>query len=275
MKEVGSRLTGREEATANTAIQELDEATALAEELISEHTLLYVLASVGTQMAAFVHEINSLIGSAQTLEHVLNELHKEDDLSLDMRHRLGRTLSATTELKRGLERQASYFTDVVTLDARRRRSRQSLRERFEAATRLVERQAERRGINIDNKIPVELRSPPMFPSELIAVFANLLTNAVKAAGPNGHVLASASTVDNQVRICVQNTGVSVELYDAERWFKAFQSTTSELNPVLGQGMGLGLTITRNLLEKYGASIRFVQPSSPFATAVEIALPSRG
>ena len=275
MKEVGSRLTGREEATTNTAIQELDEATALAEDLISEHTLLYVLASVGTQMAAFVHEINSLIGSAQTLEHVLNKLHKEDNLSLDMRHRLGRTLSATTELKRGLERQASYFTDVVTLDARRRRSRQSLRERFETATRLVERQAERRGINIDNKIPVELRSPPMFPSELIAVFANLLTNAVKAAGPNGHVLASASTVDNQVRICVQNTGVSVELYDAERWFKAFQSTTSELNPVLGQGMGLGLTITRNLMEKYGASIRFIQPSSPFATAVEIALPSRG
>ena len=275
MKEVGAHLTGREKATTNTAIQELDEATALAEDLISEHTLLYVLASVGTQMAAFVHEINTLLGAAQAIEHALQDLHTEDNLSFDQRSRLGRTVSATTELKRGLERQASYLTDVVTLDARRRRSRQSLNERFEAAVRLVQRQAERRGILVDNEIPGELKSPPMFPSELIAMFANLLTNAVKAAGPNGRVLASASTADNHIRICVQNTGVAVELDDAERWFKPFQSTTSEVNPVLGQGMGLGLTITRNLLEKYGALIRFVQPSSPFATAVEIALPSRG
>ena len=275
MREVGAHLTGRERATANTAIRELDEATALAEDLISEHTLLYVLASVGTQMAAFVHEINTLLGATQTMEHALQELHMEDDLSPDQRRRLGRILGAAAELKRGLERQASYLTDVVTLDARRRRSRQSISERFEAAVRLVQRQAERQDILIHNEIPSDLKSPPMFPSELIAMFANLLTNGVKAAGSNGRVLASASAVDNHVRIFVQNTGVAVELDDAERWFKPFQSTTSEVNPVLGQGMGLGLTITRNLLEKYGAHIRFVRPSSSFATAVEIALPSRG
>ena len=33
--------------------------------------------------------------------------------------------------------------------------------------------------------------------------------------------------------------------------------------MLGQGMGLGLTITRNLLENYGAFIKFVQPTNLF------------
>jgi C4-dicarboxylate-specific signal transduction histidine kinase len=37
-------------------------------------------------------------------------------------------------------------------------------------------------------------------------------------------------------------------------------------------MGMGLTITRNMLEEYGASIRFVRPSRGFATALEIRFP---
>ena len=116
----------------------------------------------------------------------------------------------------------------------------------------------------------------MFPAELTAVFANLLTNAVKAAGEDGgSIRASASSEDDHVRIIIQNTGVAIRLDEAERWFKPFESTTSEVNPVLGQGMGLGLTITRNLLENYGAFIKFVRPTNPFATSVEIALPSRG
>ena len=277
IKKAGEHLTGDDKDATNAAVQKLDEVKILAEDfedLISEHMLLYVLASVGTQMAAFVHEINALLGASQTIEQVLEGVLAEDGLSLDERRRFRRTLNVATELKRSLERQASYLMDVVTVDARRRRSRQRLCERFDAAVRLVQHQAKRRGIKIDNRIPSELRSPPMFPAEIIAIFANLLTNAVKAAGEDGHILASASSTDEQVRILIQNTGTAVQLNDAERWFKPFQSTTSEVNPVLGQGMGLGLTITRNLLENYGAIVKFVQPDSQFATAVEIILPSR-
>ena len=274
LEKASEHLTGGAKDATNAAMRELNEAKVIAEDLISERMLLYVLASVGTQMAAFVHEINALLGASQTIEQVLEGVLAEDGLSLDERRRFRRTLNVATELKRSLERQASYLMDVVTVDARRRRSRQRLCERFDAAVRLVQHQAERRGIKIDNRIPSELRSPPMFPAEIIAIFANLLTNAVKAAGEDGHILASASSADEQVRILIHNTGTAVQLDEAERWFKPFQSTTSEVNPVLGQGMGLGLTITRNLLENYGAVVKFVQPDSQFATAVEIALPSR-
>ena len=262
------------EAAVSTAVQEVNEVTEFAEDLWSERSLLHVLASVGTQMAAFVHEINALLGAAQTIERALERRLKEVGLPHEQRRHLRQILTVTVDLKRGLERQAAYLLDIETPDARRRRSRQRLSERFDAAVRLVQHQAERRGIKIDNQIPSELISPPMFPAELTAVFANLLTNAVKAAGEDGHILASASGGDDQVRIRVQNTGTAVQLEEAERWFKPFQSTTSEVNPVLGQGMGLGLTITRNLLANYGAVVEFVRPDSPYTTAVEIALPSR-
>ena len=279
IKEVETRLTGDDKEVLEATIRGLDDAHAVIEEFISERMLLFVLASVGTQMAAFVHEINVLLGAAQVIEQALEESLSDERISLFERQssskrqsRLRRTLSALTELRRGLERQAAYLTDVVSIDARRRRSRQRLHERFDSAVRLIQYEASRRNIDIDNQIPLELKSPPMFPAELIALFANLLTNAAKAAGEGGSIRATAFSEDEQTRILFQNTGVAVQLDESERWFRPFQSTTTEVDSVLGQGMGLGLTITRNLLENYGASVKFVKPESPYSTAVEIILP---
>jgi signal transduction histidine kinase len=114
----------------------------------------------------------------------------------------------------------------------------------------------------------------MFPAELIVVFSNLLTNAVKAADHEGRVRATAkSDREGQVVVTIENTGVAVDPNEGERWFQPFESTTVETDPVLGQGMGMGLPITRNLLEDYGAAIRFAVPSRGFSTALQITFPN--
>jgi C4-dicarboxylate-specific signal transduction histidine kinase len=46
----------------------------------------------------------------------------------------------------------------------------------------------------------------------------------------------------------------------------------QLDPVLGQGMGLGLGITRDLLSEVGATIAFVRPRKGAASAHEIVFP---
>ena len=260
--------------SVTAALRMVDAAEELAVDLISERSLLHVLASVGTQMAAFVHEINALLAASRTAGKAIAQLLDDPGLSREQRRTLSRTLEVTTDLDRGLERQAAYLMDIENPDARRRRSRQRFHERFDAASRLVQHQAERSGIVIGNHISPDLRSLPMFPAELTAVFANLLTNAVKAAGVNGRILATSDDSNNQVRLRMQNTGGEVRMDEAERWFKPFQSTTSEVDPVLGQGMGLGLPITRNLLEYYGGVIGFVPPNEPYKTAIEITLPGK-
>lgn len=240
---------------------------------IEEQQLIRVLASVGTQMAGFVHEIGALLGAAQTVEKALGLLCEDaDDLTAKTRRQLRAARDGASELRRGLERQASYLVDVVTPDARRRRSRQGLASRFDAATRLIGHHAQRVGISIRNRIPEELKSPPMFRAELTTVFANLLTNAVKAAGEGGRIAASARATNDAVVVRIQNTGTRVDPTDGERWFRPFESTTTEVDPVLGQGMGLGLTITRRVLAHYGASIAFVKPHGSFSTAVEVSFP---
>jgi signal transduction histidine kinase len=240
---------------------------------MTEGSVLRVLASVGTQMAAFVHEINSILGMAKALETAVSEIERELTMSPTQRKRLVQLRSAIEDLRRGIERQASYLTDVISPDARRRRSRQKLADRFEAGLRLISAAAGRRGIEVENEIPPELKSPPMFPAELTVVFSNLLTNAVKATGEEGRIRATGrQDREGQVTITLENTGTRVDLGDAERWFRPFESTTVQTDPVLGQGMGMGLPITRNMLEEYGASIRFSPPSRGFATALEIVFP---
>ena len=112
----------------------------------------------------------------------------------------------------------------------------------------------------------------MFPAELTTVFANLLTNAVKATRQDGEIDASAISEADFVKVRIQNTGVAVNLSDAERWFRPFESTTGDVDPALGQGMGLGLTITRSMLDYYGVAVRFVEPESSYATCIEVAFP---
>jgi signal transduction histidine kinase len=114
----------------------------------------------------------------------------------------------------------------------------------------------------------------MFPAELAVILSNMLTNAVKAAGDGGRIrVVGSKGADDEAVVRMDNTGAEVDLADSERWFRPFQSTTVETDPVLGQGMGMGLPITRNLLEEYGATIQFVKPSRGYSTAIEITLPT--
>jgi signal transduction histidine kinase len=254
----------------NDALSEFNEATDISDDLISELPMFRILASIGTQMTAFVHEIRGLLGMAESIDEALARLRKNYQVPSPMKTELGRLHGALGDLRRNLERQASYLVDVVTPDARRRRSRQNLTDRFEASRKLIEHLAEKRSIVILNEIPRDLFSPPMFAAELTTIYANLLTNAVKAAGRDGRIRASATRrSDGSLRIVIENTGVRVDPAQGEKWFAPFESTTTETDPALGQGMGMGLPITRNMLEEYGADISFVEPSRGYATAIEI------
>lgn len=240
-----------------------------SEEGWSEAAFFRVLASIGTQMVGFVHEINSLLGATRALETAIEEFVSSEASTRTQTKGMSRIASAVGDLRRGIERQASYLTDVTSPDARRRRSRQSIRHSFNRSLNLIEHAAARRGVQIFNRIPEELRSPPMFPAELVLVFTNILSNAVKAATPDGKIRA----IGGPKRIVrIENTGMRVDLSKAEKWFEPFQSTTVETDPILGQGMGMGLTLTRQMLEAYGAKIQFVEPGSEFSTAIEIEFP---
>jgi signal transduction histidine kinase len=246
----------------------------IVQEMGVEQSMYRILASVGAQLSAFTHEINSLVSLSATVARQLERLRTSPNLTTSTQNQLAAVYQRASDLHHALESQAIYLTDISGIEARRRRGRLSFAERLGSAIRLLQGAITRAGVKIESKLPRDLQSPAMFPAELTAIFTNLLSNAVKFSGAGGKILVSGSTTDVATRIIVENTGTAVDLSNSEKWFEPFASTTADVEAALGQGMGMGLTITRGILDEYGASIAFVPASPGYATAVELLFPKR-
>jgi len=261
-------------ARANLSTVETKVASAreLSGETATEATMYRVLASMGLEQAAFIHEVNAIAvlaqGVSRNLEAIASTIKEQK-----LHRRLSSVASECRDIRDRLRRNAVYLADMTGIEGRRRRSRQFLHERFTKVADFLSPSAARRRVAVEVAIPERLRTPPMFPAELSAIFTNLLSNAIKFAGENGKIQATAQAEDDEFVFRLENTGTAVDLKTARRWFEPFRSSTSEVDESLGQGMGLGLTVTRSLLDEYGGTIEFVPPSKNFATAIELRIPT--
>lgn len=250
--------------SASTALTELE----------SIQPDLRVLAGVGLQLGAFVHDINGMLSTVRTIRDLV-QARLEGARSADERRALTPVRTAAEELAHVLARQSSYLTDVLSTDPRRRRSRLRVSDRLQSVLGFLAPRLEQQHITIDVDAVEHLRTPPMFPAEFSVVLTNLLTNAVKNAGQNGHIRISGSQLDDDgLALTISNTGHAVDLTESERWFLPFESTTVEVDDVLGQGLGLGLPIVRAIAADYNGSAHFVSPAAGFSTAVQVVVEER-
>ena len=242
----------------------------IIEETFAEEGMVRVLASVGLQMTGFIHEVNRIILDAKAILAVVSGLREQAEPATENERILANLHATVVGLRQNLERQASYLANVISIDARRVRVPWVVKDRFAVAQLLLKTEMAKRRINLRNFIKDDIRTRPMLGSELTVVFANLLTNAIKATEDGGRIQATSQKLSGGgFTITVENTGVAVKATEGERWFGAFESTTTQVDPMLGQGMGLGLSITRWVLAENNAQIEFVEPSEGFSTALRL------
>jgi signal transduction histidine kinase/DNA-binding response OmpR family regulator len=84
------------------------------------------------------------------------------------------------------------------------------------------------------------------------VVLNLLTNAVKFTPAGGTVAVRVDRRDTEVEISVQDTGVGIPPADRERIFESFQQ--GERVTSAQEGTGLGLTLSRRIVELHGGRL---------------------
>jgi two-component system OmpR family sensor kinase len=105
---------------------------------------------------------------------------------------------------------------------------------------------------------VELEAPPHLtikcdPERLMQVLANLLNNAVLYA-PDGEIRVRLERVGTGVRVSVRDEGPGIPADALETIFEAGTRLHHKQNGQPATGAGLGLSITRDIVEAHGGSI---------------------
>ena len=110
-------------------------------------------------------------------------------------------------------------------------------------------------VNVDEKIPRFIVGDEQ---RLAQVITNLLSNAVKFTPESGEIhletaLIGRTDEDCELRISVADSGIGISPEQQERLFQAFEQADSGTNRKYG-GTGLGLVISKNIIELMGGRI---------------------
>jgi signal transduction histidine kinase len=100
--------------------------------------------------------------------------------------------------------------------------------------------------------------------QLMIVFGNLIRNARDAMNGGGTLRVTAGCINSQVHVAVADTGVGIKRKDLKKIQEPLYSTKA-------RGMGLGLAISRAILEKHAAELEVTsQPGVGSTFTVRIA-----
>ncbi|HEY8738157.1 MAG TPA: ATP-binding protein [Candidatus Dormibacteraeota bacterium] len=104
------------------------------------------------------------------------------------------------------------------------------------------------------------------------VLYNLLSNAIKFTPPNGTVEVRAAATDETLRVTVKDSGIGIPKELQHKIFGAFYQVQSAINREY-PGTGLGLALTKKLLELHQGTIDFDSKAGE-GTTFTVVLPLR-
>ena len=114
--------------------------------------------------------------------------------------------------------------------------------------------------------PVELEADPL---RLAQTLENLLGNAVKFSAAGSRIRVGCCQRGPLVEVCVSDQGVGMTPEQVERMFEKFYRVDSTVTSK--QGLGLGMTIVKNIIDAHGGQIR-VESRPGEGTEITFSLP---
>jgi signal transduction histidine kinase len=144
----------------------------------------------------------------------------------------------------------------LTLDL----TRVSVADEIPEVVGVVQALAQQKNITVTVEVKEPLPAVSADRMRLQQVIYNLLSNAIKFTDAGGHVTVAADTLSTDgadgpslLRIRVADTGIGIKTEDQERIFDKFERGDSA-SAREQEGTGLGLALTRKLVELHGGSI---------------------
>jgi GAF domain-containing protein/anti-sigma regulatory factor (Ser/Thr protein kinase) len=122
------------------------------------------------------------------------------------------------------------------------------------ALTLVRERAQRHGIELGSELDPVLGEFCADERKVKQILVNLLSNAVKFTPDGGRVHVCAARVDSRVEVSVRDTGIGIAPEDQAVVFEEFRQVGRD-GLRKAEGTGLGLTLTKRLVELHGGEIR--------------------
>ncbi len=248
----------------------------IALEKIKENEVLMLrnekLSALGRMSAGIIHEINNPLNYATAGLHALGtfapllpakEHHDFEDTLKDIREGIGRVSQIVIDLRQfTYEGKAESLVDPIAPEDIIRR-----------AIRMINHQ-------LGQELRIELISvnPPQIignANQLVQVFINLLQNSIDAirerksgdAELEGLIGITISDENGNAMISVRDNGIGIPPEDVNRIFDPFFTSKQ-----VGSGMGLGLSITHQILRNHRATVRVDSRPREF-TEIHLLFPS--
>jgi signal transduction histidine kinase len=117
----------------------------------------------------------------------------------------------------------------------------------ELLARALAKQAPPEGIEVVTETSPDLPAVSIDPGQLEQVFANLVTNACQAMPDGGQLTIRALPVQDRVAVSVADTGCGISKESMGKVFEPLFTTKA-------RGIGLGLAISKDLVEANGGAI---------------------
>jgi signal transduction histidine kinase len=208
-------------------------------------------------LAAMSHELrtplNAVIGFSQLLA---NKTYGE------LNERQLQYLTTILSGGRHLRRLVDDLLDLAKVDAGHLTldlTSVAVADELDEVVRVVESLARQKNITVTTEVKDVLPAINADRQRIQQVIYNLLSNAIKFTEPGGFVKVTLDISDGEtaaeaaLRITVADTGIGIKPEDQARIFAAFEQVDSSYARDQG-GTGLGLALTRKLVELHGGTI---------------------
>jgi len=146
-----------------------------------------------------------------------------------------------------------------------------LPEVVEASLKLVQHMARQKAIELTTDLPAGLPGIYADARALRQVVLNLLTNAIKFTPEGGRVSVIARNEAHELRLDVADTGVGIPSRDIERVLRPFERVEKHLSHDRRGGTGLGLGISRSLVEMHDGELT-LRSTPDVGTVARVHLP---
>lgn len=125
----------------------------------------------------------------------------------------------------------------------------------ESVVEMLKEEAERKRVKLGLERDKKLPKVHIDIEKIKLAVQNLVDNALKYTLPGGEVKVALKYIDGEIRFSVKDTGVGIRKDQQERVFSKFFRGANVMR-LETEGSGLGLFITKNIIEAHGGKIWF-------------------